>query len=219
MATDPTAASAPAPPRPTDSKARRRNLRAMLLSLLIPGLGHMTLGYLLTGSLLTALFVLSANGLFLSLVLLGDPPLARLLLWTSAPLVGTLWVASLAHCWRLSFGTNHARLSERRRSLLRRALICVLRQETEGAHRLLRRAIRYDRDRNDVALYFHLGICELRLAQQLDETGGRGGNAQRRAARRSFNRCLTRDPEKRWRRDIQRACAKHKVKAPKTAPE
>jgi hypothetical protein len=196
-------------------ETRRRNLKALVLSVL-PGLGQSRMGYPLAGSILFCLFLFAINGVFLGKVLLVDPKITRLLTLISTPLAILLWLFGVFHTWRISFGRNRPRLYQRRRELLQRSLTAYLKNQLHEARRVLKRAIRYDYDWDDAALLFHLGVIELRLADQALLSGDEGeATRRRRAAIKAFGRYINRDPKQTWKLEIFEECRKSGVNPPR----
>ena len=204
---------------PTERRRRRfENLRAVLLTLGLPGFGHISLGYHLSGAVLFCLFVLALNGVFLGRVLLSRPSLVGTLQSFAGGVAGALWFLTFLHTLRISYGRNRPLLRARRAELTRTALIAYLRDELHEAHRLFSRAIRYDYDWEDPELFYHRGVVELRLAERAENSGDLGGAASwRRTARRSFRTCLVRDPALTWGKDILRECRRARIKPPRQA--
>lgn len=179
------------------------NARAMLLSL-ITGLGHIYLRHYVLGAALFALFAASLNGIALGLLLSSRPVLARALLFGSGPLAFIVWTAGLAHAWKISYGTDRARLRGERRRLFREGLVRYLRDDLDGARDQLRRAVECDVDWEDPDALFHLGTTELRLAERRAARGETlAADRARRRGLRSLAACLRRDDRLKWRAEVQ----------------
>lgn len=193
---------------------RRLNWKALFWGL-ISGLGHIRLGYALSGAMFLCLFLVSVNALFLSRVLLRDPERMRQLFLISSLSSVTIWALSLADLWRRSFGRDRVALKQKRRDMLRQAQIAYLREDFDEALRVLRRAARKDYDWEDPAVFFHLAVVELRRAQQSVAAGRpRAAQRARRAASRAFENCLLRDSELAWGQEICRESQAAGLKIP-----
>jgi hypothetical protein len=193
----------------------RRNLRAAIASV-IPGLGHASLGYHLSGAIIASLFLVAINGAFLGMVLQSMPELVTQLRAAAPGLALAIWIVSIADSWRISFGRDRARLTRRRRELLQRGLRAYLCDRFDDARRNLRRAIRYDYDWEDPVLYFHLAVVEIRSAEMLAARGEeRAAHRSRRAAQRAFARYAERDQRSRWRAEVESECARAGIPPPR----
>jgi hypothetical protein len=182
----------------------------------VPGLGQVKMGYPLSGAILFCFFLFAINGIFLGRVLLIDPQVTQLLTWISLPLTISLWLFSVFHTFRISFGRDRPRLARRRQELLQRSLIAYLRNQLHEARRVLKRAIRYDYDWQDAPLLFHLGVLELRLAEQAIESGNEGEASRRKKlALKAFRRYINRDPKRLWGQEIFEECQKSGIPPPR----
>lgn len=196
-------------------KTRRRNLIAVLYSL-VPGLGHTKMGYPLAGAILFCLSLLAINTIFLGKVLLIDPKATQLMIWIATPIAVLLWLFSVIHTLRISFWRNRPHLKKRRRELLQRSLTAYMKNQVHEARRILKRAIRYDYDWEEASLLFHLGVYELRLAEQAQHSGDEGeAKRRRKAARKAFQRYLYRDPKQTWKSEIIEECRRSGLNPPR----
>jgi hypothetical protein len=175
----------------------------MLLSV-VTGLGHMYLRHFVLGAALFALFTASVNGVFLGYMLQARPALASLLVYTCVPAAVAVWAFGLVHAYRLSYGTDRARLRTERAKLFNEGLVVYLKDDLERARDLLRRAVACDVDWEDPDPLFHLGVVELRLAERRLGRGDRVAavRAHRRGLR-ALAACLSRDDAKKWRAEVQ----------------
>lgn len=196
-------------------RTRRRNILAVIYSF-VPGLGHAKMGYPLAGAILFCLSLLALNSIFLGKVLLIDPKVTKLMIWISTPLAVLLWLFSIFHTLRISFWRNRPHLKQRRRELLQRSLTAYLKNQVHEARRILKRAIRYDYDWEEASLLFHLGIFELRLAEQAQYSGDEvEATRRRKAARKAFQRYLHRDPKQTWKSEIIEECRRSGLAPPR----
>ena len=196
-------------------KTRRRNLIAVLYSL-VPGLGHAKMGYPLAGAVLFCLSLFAINTIFLGKVLLIDPKATQLMIWIATPIAVLLWLFSVIHTLRISFWRNRPHLKKRRRELLQRSLTAYMKNQVHEARRILKRAIRYDYDWEEAALLFHLGVYELRLAEQAQHSGDEAeAKRRRKAARKAFQRYLYRDPKQTWKSEIIEECRRSGLNPPR----
>lgn len=196
-------------------KTRRRNLIAVLYSL-VPGLGHAKMGYPLAGAILFCLSLFAINTIFLGKVLLIDPKATQMMIWIATPIAVLLWLFSVIHTLRISFWRNRPHLKKRRRELLQRSLTAYMKNQVHEARRILKRAIRYDYDWEEASLLFHLGVYELRLAEQAQHSGDEAeAKRRRKAARKAFQRYLYRDPKQTWKSEIIEECRRSGLNPPR----
>lgn len=179
-----------------------RNWLALLLSV-VTGFGHFYLDRYITGAVLFGLFVTTLNGVFLGFTLqaTSSPEMLRAV---STFGLGLVWTFGMWHAYRLSYGTDRAALARAKDQLLREGLIDYLRDDLEDAARKLARAVALDVDWVDPDPLFHLGVVSSRLAARRAERGDAAGSrAARRRALSAFKGCLTRDPGRKWRAEVE----------------
>jgi tetratricopeptide (TPR) repeat protein len=172
---------------------------ALLLSI-VPGLGHVYLSRYAQGVLFFTLFAAAANGLLIGALWQGED-VARRITEVSAVAAALVFVACFASMAKLTLFTDREALARRRDEALRRGLVHYLRDELVEAERALEEALRYDVDRCDCDVLFHLGVVANRL-----------GNARR--ARRMFKRCLAADACAKWRYEVAQELARMSPAAP-----
>ena len=190
----------PAGPR----KREVSNLVAMVLSAL-PGAGHYYLDRYLMGALLFGAFVTAVNGIFLGSTLQSSSTHPETLKTVSMVALVLVWLLSVVHTFKQSYGTDRKSLRERRGLLLRSALVDYVRDDLEDSAKKLESAIELDVDWQDPDPLFHLGVVMLRLAEQrAARTLKEGARAARRRSQWAFRTCLTRDKENKWRTEIAR---------------
>jgi hypothetical protein len=178
------------------------NARALLLSL-VTGLGHVYLRHYVLGAFLFALFATALNGVFLGYVIESNKELGRTLVDVSVPLAVAIWIAGLAHAYKISYGTDRSRLRDERQRYFREGLLAYVRDELDTAALALQQAVERDVDWEDSDLLFHLGVVELRRAERSFLSGERRTAEHARSrALRAFRYCLRRDEKKKWRAEI-----------------
>src|SRR5579872_547111 len=185
----------------------------MLLSL-VTGLGHVYLRHYLLGAVLFSLFATSLDGVFLGTIIESNPRLAHRLFWVSVPCAVGVWVFGLVHAWKISYGTDRARLREERLRLFREGLTLYLRDELDAAVRSFEGAIDRDVDWEDSDALFNLGVVHLRRAERFARKGERrAADRARRRAKRAFDTCLAHDDRKKWRGEIAHEQARARLGA------
>jgi hypothetical protein len=157
----------------------------LLLSVPLPGAGHLWLRRHGAGTSLAGLFAISLNALLLSSLWQGEE--VSRALWTSG-LCGAAatWAAALAHVGWLTIGLGRAASCARRDDLVRKALLAHLAGRHGEAVADLDRALRLCAEGADPDIDFLLGAI-----------ARRGGHARR--ARRHLERCLRHDTAGKWR--------------------
>jgi hypothetical protein len=174
----------------------------MLLSL-VTGLGHVYLRHYMKGALLFALFATALNGVFLGSAIESDKTLAARISTVSVPAAIAVWVVGLVHAYKISYGTDRARLRAERAKLLRDGLVAYLRDDLDGAAHALRAVVDRDVDWEESDALFHLAVVELRRASRFAERN-EPALAQRARSRGLglLKLCLTRDDRRKWRAEI-----------------
>lgn len=178
-----------------------RNWVALVLSV-ITGLGHFYLDHYVAGAVLFGLFATTLNGVFLGFTLqaTSSPEVLRAVSIFAFVLV---WAFGMWHAYRLSYGTDRVAMAQAKDALLREGLIDYLRDDLEDAARKIERAAALDVDWIDPDPLFHLGVVSARLAERRGARGdARGSKAARRKALSAFKDCLTRDPMRKWRAEV-----------------
>lgn len=187
------------------------NARVLALSI-VTGLGHVYLRHYVLGAILFALFATALNGVFLGSVIESNKAAGQVLVHVSVPAAIVIWVVGLVHAYRLSYGTDRARLREERQKLFREGFIAYLRDELDAAAHALGQAVARDVDWEESDILFHLGVVELRIAERAHLRGERKvAEHARQRGLRAFKNCLARDEKKKWRAeiDVERARAKN----------
>jgi hypothetical protein len=186
----------------------------MLLSL-VTGLGHVYLRHYVLGAILFCLFATGLNGIFLGSVIESDKALAGFLFKASVPFSIAVWIFGLGHAYKISYGTDRAKLRAERGQLFREGLTLYLRDDLDGAARALESVVDRDVDWEDADALFHLGVVELRRSDRHTSRGERRA-AERARARglRAFRACLAHDDRKKWRGEIAHEQARAKVPNP-----
>jgi len=184
----------------------------MLLSL-VTGLGHIYLRHYILGATLFCLFVTALNGIFLGSVIEADKAQASFIFKASVPAAVAIWVFGLFHAYKISYGCDRVKLRAERAKLFRDGLTAYLRDDLDTAARLLESCVDRDVDWEDSDALFHLGVVELRRAEELGHRGERRG-AERAQSRglRAFRSCLAHDDRKKWRGEIAHEHARARLK-------
>ncbi len=161
----------------------------ILLSMLMPGVGHIAAGRALRGILLFFLFGFAIDGWLYSQAASVLPPERSAL---DIPTIRNLSLGLGALLWAFAVLDTVAIALRRRRILakadvadahIRGALVAHLRNEPEAAIKELRAARRIN-DQDPDAL-FHLGVIY-------------AGLGQRAKARKAFHQCISYDSEGKW---------------------
>jgi hypothetical protein len=183
----------------------------MLLSV-VTGLGHIYLRHYVLGACLFSAFVFGLNGVFIGSVFESDKSFANFVFKASVPFTAAVWLAGLVHAYRISYGTDRAKLRAERAQLFRDGLTLYLRDDLDGAARAFESVVARDVDWEDADALFHLGVVELRRANRHAERGERRSAVRaRRRGLRAFRACLAHDDRKKWRGEIAHEQARAKL--------
>lgn len=164
----------------------------IVLSALLPGIGHIAAGRALKGILLFFLFGFAVDGWVYSQAASVLPPEQTLLSLPalrngSLALGGLLW--AFAVCDTAAIALRERRIAAKAEVAdghIREALVAHLRDDHQAAIKSLRAALRINDQDPDA--WFHLGVAYARLKQL-------------RKARRAFHLCIRYDRSGKW--DIQ----------------
>ena len=164
---------------------------AALLSLILPGLGHIVAGRAVTGFLLVLVFTAGAAGAVFRGVVLGNvPPLRDAGFLLPLMVAGAAWLVAQGGLVRGLLRPRSAAVLEKRDAHYREGMIAFARNNLDDAEANFRASLRLDPF--DVDSMFQ-------LATVLKHRPAGAG-----AARRWFKRCRRRDAEGKWAWEISR---------------
>ena len=172
-----------------------KKILTLLLSFLLPGIGHISIGRIAVGVAFFLGEVIVAN-CYAWLVLpfyraadafaAPDPAVA----WKSSLAIGCfvlLWIGCQAHLVYLLYVRHPDRFMDEKELAFREGLRYYVRDELPEAIRQFERVLSFDPFDRDA--YFHLGVCFSRA--------GRYAKARRR-----FRKCTELDDDRKWAEEI-----------------
>ncbi len=156
---------------------------ALILSMILPGTGHLFYRRYLRGVVLAVLFAAGANALLVS-QFLASWSLRPVTGWIGAAIAGGIWIYAVIDIILRHKSLRSKGFQTTKDDLLRAAQVAWLRDEFTDAERLLREILRLDE--RDTEAWVHLGKILKALGRQ-------------REARMCFRSALNLDANGPWR--------------------
>lgn len=174
-----------------------RKLLALLLTVILPGLGHFIIRQYLRASLLLLLFVLLADGTVVGRMLIAprNAELGGQMTLLCAAGAGCIWLAAVAHIFYLNFIFNEKAHRDRIEQLFQQGQQNYLRSQYDEAAAAFRRAVRLDPEDPDVRFYLGCTLREMGL---------------KRKARSQLRKCRILDVQDKWEWEVKDAMAAFK---------
>jgi hypothetical protein len=173
----------------------------VILSAVVPGLGHLLTRRYLKGVVLALVFTTSAE-LFLLARFWWPSEAGVGLAWASVAVAAAVWIYALGDAVSASRHAGEAFVG-RKDDLLRRAQVAWLKRDNAEAEALLRRLLAMDE--RDVEGWIHLG--------KVLKSSGKDAEA-----RRCFRAARNLDGSERWRWELERELTGVKAKTPEPEP-
>jgi len=159
-----------------------------LLSLILPGISHIALGFCGRGVVFFCAYAFLIDGAFLSYAALMDESI-KVYIWGSCLAVAFLInMYIFRDIWHLTRTHSHQKWKDYVQDRLQKAIMDYLKDDFTGARDNLEKVLK--KDNINVNAYFYSGLL---YRQQ--------GNEKK--AVKCFQKCLLLDPESKWREAIE----------------